>query len=93
MLAALSLVSPERATIHVKGTPWVAQRGEPLWMVFTREMMGLSAKDFAQNVETVKDLEPLWKALGGKWGSERSILLDDEPFKAVRYDLHLSSIG
>ncbi|KAL8279303.1 hypothetical protein RQP46_008340 [Phenoliferia psychrophenolica] len=82
MLSALSLVPSERAVGHEKGMPWVAQSGDALGLVFTREMMGLNAKEFEQNVETVKDLEPVWKSVGGKWSAERTILLDDEPFKA-----------
>jgi len=60
--------------------------------------MGLSDRDFKGDVETCKDLEGVWKefGLGGlgdgaseeernREGAARTILLDDEPSKAVRY--------
>lgn len=64
---------------------WVSRPdlGDPLELVWTREDMGLSSHEFSSNVETVKDLDQVWKALGGKWGSERSVLLDDEEEKVV----------
>ncbi|KAK4703534.1 hypothetical protein P7C70_g2687, partial [Phenoliferia sp. Uapishka_3] len=82
MLSALDLVPAARAAVQERGKPWVANAGEPLAMVFSREMMGLNSKEFEQNVETVKDLEAVWTALDGRWGPERTILLDDEAFKA-----------
>lgn len=83
MIAALSLVPAPRAALHERGKPWAAKPGDALEMVFSREMMGLSPAEFEQNVETVKDLAGLWKGLGQRWSAERTVLLDDEPFKAV----------
>lgn len=59
--------------------------GHPLLLLWSRERMGLTPAEFVGNVETVKDLESVWQALEqGRWGPERSILLDDEAGKAVR---------
>lgn len=44
--------------------------------------MNLSAAEFTQNVETVKDLSQVWGALP-QWDSKQSVLLDDEAMKAV----------
>ncbi|KAM0755509.1 hypothetical protein T439DRAFT_320207 [Meredithblackwellia eburnea MCA 4105] len=82
MLAALNMVPFSRAEEHPKSEAWVARTGEVLEMVFTREMMGLNPREFDQNVETVKDLDVMWKKFSGKWGPERTVLLDDEKFKA-----------
>ncbi|GAA6024262.1 hypothetical protein JCM11491_006379 [Sporobolomyces phaffii] len=38
-------------------------KGDVLKLVWTRENMGLNARDFGGDVETVKDLEGVWKAL------------------------------
>lgn len=69
-------------------------------LVWTRENMGLNVRDFKGDVETTKDLEGVWKALGlgeedearegegekrrNVEGAKRTILLDDEVSKAVR---------
>jgi len=75
--------------------------GDVVELVWTRENMGLSDRDFKGDVETCKDLEGVWKefGLGGseqeegseemrnREGAKRTILLDDEPSKAVRYSI------
>ncbi|GAA5930373.1 uncharacterized protein JCM15063_004788 [Sporobolomyces koalae] len=40
-----------------------ASEGDVLQLVWTRENMGLSERDFRGDVETTKDLEGVWKAL------------------------------
>ncbi|GAA5985792.1 hypothetical protein JCM10908_007113 [Rhodotorula pacifica] len=68
MLAALNLIPPSRlSTLRFKD-PYVPLReeGDVLKMVFTREMMGLSERDYSGDVETVKDLGRVWERLG--WG-------------------------
>lgn len=48
-------------------------------------MMGLTEIEFEQDIETVKDLGPVWELLEDfRWSQERSVLLDDEASKAVR---------
>lgn len=68
-----------------KGQPWDARPGEPLNLVWSREKMNLSAREFTQNVETVKDLSQVWSSMP-QWDSKRSVLLDDEAMKAVRLE-------
>lgn len=85
MLSAMSLVSHARADAHPPFGSWTAAPGDPLSLVWSREKLGLSTKEFTQNVETVKDLSMIWDAEegGGRWTSERSVLLDDDAPKAV----------
>lgn len=83
MLVAMGLVEKERVAALGSGEKWVAREGDPLRLVWAREMMELSEKEFARNVETVKDLSKVWDYEEGRWGSERSVLLDDEAFKVV----------
>ncbi|BGP43682.1 hypothetical protein JCM10449v2_007727 [Rhodotorula kratochvilovae] len=76
MLAALSLVPPQRAAAFNVGggggaraarTPAYdpsPEEGDVLRLVFTREMMGLSNADYNGDVETVKDLGRVWDLLG-----------------------------
>lgn len=85
LLEAARLVSVTRAHEHDRerrGQGWDALDDEPLRLVWSREKMGLSAKEFELNVETVKDLDQISDALPG-FGSERTVLLDDEAGKAV----------
>lgn len=66
MLAALNLIPPARlAQLRFKH-PYepLPEQGDVLRMVFTREMMGLSERDYAGDVETVKDLGKVWERLG-----------------------------
>lgn len=49
-------------------------RGDVLRLVWTRENMGLNPRDFGGDVETTKDLESIWRALGFGQEEER----DDE---------------
>lgn len=81
--------------------------GDVVELVWTRENMGLSDRDFKGDVETCKDLEGVWKefGLGGseqeegseemrnREGAKRTILLDDEPSKAVRYSIFFTSLA
>jgi hypothetical protein len=85
MLSAMSLVSHARADAHPPFGSWTAAPGDPLSLVWSREKLGLSTKEFTQNVETVKDLSMIWGAEEGegRWTSERSVLLDDDAPKAV----------
>lgn len=85
LLEAIRLVTVERAHTHDRerrGQGWDALEDEPLKLVWSREKMGLSAKEFELNVETVKDLDQIFDALPG-FGSARTVLLDDEAGKAV----------
>ncbi|KWU45617.1 hypothetical protein RHOSPDRAFT_32925 [Rhodotorula sp. JG-1b] len=69
MLAALNLIPPARLA-HLNNNnskhPYEpsSEQGDVLRMVFTREMMGLSERDYAGDVETVKDLGKVWERLG-----------------------------
>lgn len=49
--------------------------------VFAREDMGLSQSEYEANIETIKDLDLVWKRTG--WSAKDTVLLDDEPIKAV----------
>ncbi|GAA5875150.1 hypothetical protein JCM16303_005026 [Sporobolomyces ruberrimus] len=76
------------------------EEGDVLKLVWTRENMGLNVRDFKGDVETTKDLEGVWKALGlgeedearegegekrrNVEGAKRTILLDDEVSKAAQ---------
>lgn len=71
MLAALNLIPPARRLAHLNNNnnskhPYEpsSEQGDVLRMVFTREMMGLSERDYAGDVETVKDLGKVWERLG-----------------------------
>ncbi|GAA5880235.1 hypothetical protein JCM3774_003670 [Rhodotorula dairenensis] len=68
MLAAVNLIPPERLSNLRFRDPYEpdrTRRGQDvLEMVFTREMMGLSERDYAGDVETVKDLGKVWERLG-----------------------------
>jgi hypothetical protein len=69
MLAALDLIPPARRLAHLNKFdkhPYEPspEQGDVLRMVFTREMMGLSERDYAGDVETVKDLGKVWERLG-----------------------------
>ncbi|BGP58346.1 hypothetical protein JCM8202v2_006007 [Rhodotorula sphaerocarpa] len=66
MLAAINLIPPVRlSTLRFRATYEPrADEGDVLEMVFTREMMGLSAGDYRGDVETVKDLGKVWERLG-----------------------------
>lgn len=80
--------------------------GDVVELVWTRENMGLSDRDFKGDVETCKDLEGVWKefGLGGseqeegseemrnREGAKRTILLDDEPSKAAQQPFSLLPI-
>lgn len=82
LLMATRLVPIERAKTVKRGDAWEAKEGEALRYVQTRENMGLTAKEYDADVETVKDLSKIWETLSGT-GSERTVLLDDEAGKAV----------
>ena len=67
-------------------TPLTAGIGEdePMLLLWSREMMGLSAAEYNEDVETVKDLESVWRVLqDGRWNLTNSVLLDDDQGKAV----------
>jgi hypothetical protein len=83
MLSSISLVPKDRASRHVRGVKWDTEDGDILKLVWSRERMKIRKEEFELNVETVKDLDDVWKELGGEWGAERSVLLDDEASKAV----------
>lgn len=72
MLAALNLIPPARlAALPFRATYEPApEEGDVLRMVFTREMMGLSERDYHGDVETVKDLAKVWERLG--WAGDGS---------------------
>ncbi|GAA5872605.1 hypothetical protein JCM1840_004851 [Sporobolomyces johnsonii] len=65
LLTALSLVPPSRLPLPPRTKIYTPSRreGDVLELVWTREMMGLDAKDFARDVETTKDLEGVWRKL------------------------------
>ena len=68
--------------------PLTAGIGEahPLLLLWSRERMGLTPAEFTADVETVKDLESVWKVLqDGRWNLATSVLLDDSQGKAVSF--------
>ncbi|GAA5951000.1 hypothetical protein JCM10213_003069 [Rhodosporidiobolus nylandii] len=83
MLAALSLIPPARLPPSTSApapaynfTPFSdppyepkESEGDVLRVVFTREMMGLSKRDYDGDVETTKDVARVWEELG--WGGLR----------------------
>ncbi|KDE06471.1 hypothetical protein MVLG_03254 [Microbotryum lychnidis-dioicae p1A1 Lamole] len=83
LLAAVGLVDHERANSVQGGQSWEAEEGDALALVWSREKMGLTPKEFDLDVETSKDLDPLWRVLGGELGPRRTVLLDDEEGKAA----------
>ncbi|GAA5880000.1 hypothetical protein JCM1840_005286 [Sporobolomyces johnsonii] len=66
LLTALSLVPPSRLPLPPTARTYTLSRkeGDVLELVWTREMMGLNARDFTGDVETTKDLEGVWRKLG-----------------------------
>ncbi|SCZ88375.1 BZ3500_MvSof-1268-A1-R1_Chr10-2g02936 [Microbotryum saponariae] len=83
LLAAVGLVDHERANSVQGGQSWEAEEGDALALVWSREKMGLTPREFDLDVETSKDLDPLWRVLGGELGPRRTVLLDDEEGKAA----------
>ena len=76
--------NPRMPNVDVPFTAGIGD-SDPLLLLWSREMMGLTPAEFAQDVETVKDLESVWSVLqGGRWSASTSVLLDDESTKAVR---------
>lgn len=59
--------------------------GFPLKLIWSREMMGLTEREFNEDVETVKDLGKMWDMLSDtvEWGPANTVLLDDEVAKCV----------
>ncbi|GAA5914885.1 hypothetical protein JCM5296_001701 [Sporobolomyces johnsonii] len=90
LLTALSLVPPSRLPLPPTARTYTPSRkeGDVLDLVWTREMMGLNARDFTGDVETTKDLEGFGASSGSGSGNEvgarRTILLDDEASKAAQ---------
>ncbi|GAA5926634.1 hypothetical protein JCM1841_003188 [Sporobolomyces salmonicolor] len=66
LLTALSLVPASRLALPPTATTYTPSRaeGDVLELIWTREMMGLDARDFARDVETTKDLDGVWRQLG-----------------------------
>ncbi|SCV73728.1 BQ2448_6158 [Microbotryum intermedium] len=83
LLAAVGLVDHDRASAMQGGQVWEAEEGDALALVWSREKMGLTPKEFDLDVETTKDLDPLWRVMGGDLGPKRTVLLDDEMGKAA----------
>ncbi|KAI5479706.1 hypothetical protein MNV49_002965 [Pseudohyphozyma bogoriensis] len=83
MISSIGLVDTQRADAYPRGKAWETKEGDLLALVWARENLGLSAREFGRNVETVKDLAEVWEKTNcGEWGVERTVLLDDEMFKA-----------
>lgn len=61
--------------------------GRHVSAVFAREDMGLTQAEYESNIETVKDLDLIWRETG--WTARDTVLLDDEAFKAVSVELFL----
>jgi hypothetical protein len=63
----------------------------PLANFWTRNHLGLDARDYASKVDTFKDLSRLWKGTSAdregngmpRWGIENTVLLDNDPEKAA----------
>ncbi|ORY93928.1 HAD-like domain-containing protein [Syncephalastrum racemosum] len=51
--------------------------------VWDRTKFNLSPQEYHRKTVTIKDLEEVWKAFGGKYDATNTIMLDDSPAKAV----------
>ncbi|GAA5897900.1 hypothetical protein JCM6882_005108 [Rhodosporidiobolus microsporus] len=85
-LASSSYAPPPNAAPY---TPSPSE-GDVLRLVFTRELMGLSEADYANDVDTTKDVGRVWEKVGWRGrgrdgeGARRTVLLDDEVGKAAQ---------
>lgn len=58
-------------------------RKEKLSLIWDRDSLGLSSKDFNRKVITIKDMKKVWQHYSGKYDATNTILLDDSRKKTV----------